>query len=921
METGCSDVHSCWLTEESVRSVNPKLLQRFLKKNEDEDGEENDDEEEESESFKVERILSFKKPLAFKNKSFQTIADDLLDSSNAPTAPQFSNNNYKFLVKWEELDYSHCSWEDQFLVVKFPEKVRRFFDRKINPNYPHLSKPKPLKKDGKPKKLEKQPSYIEGTLYDYQLDGLSWLINCYNNGNNGILADEMGLGKTIQTLNFLKYLSVEAGVLGPFLIIVPTSTLYNWQKEAGRWLSNLDTIVYAGDRDARNNILKLEFVKENKPRGSRKAVPLRPKFHVAITSYSYINQDYPILKKIEWEVIIIDEAQRLKNSDSKLFKVCSEFDAKFRLLLTGTPIQNNFDELISLVKSIIPHKTKLIEKLEQLGSIIVSKGGDKTDKGDGKKDKENESDRENALKELKEILKHHMLRRSVQDVNIKFPDLEEKIVSLPLTNVQKTLYKNILVKNYKLLSTFEAVLGKQSNKTRKGNEGNTSKLSMNNILMSLRLVCDHPDLFYGRSDNLVTSDEEFDTSFLKNSNKLRFLDRVFPTLLAKGHKMLIFTQFVMMLDIVESYLIHKGYDYHRLDGTTKQNERQKIIDSFNSGASKIFILSTRAGGLGINLTSSDTIIFLDSDYNPYQDIQAFCRAYRIGQKNNVVVYRLVSKYTVEEKIVENAAKKLMLGELVVNPTEGATKLNSGTVESILRYGAKELFEKTVEEAQDEEDLSEEKIEELLNRESKSNQPSTLIKSKDLNDIYLSGFNLVDFNTNPLLEPNTIDDTKEKKYWESFLAPEYENYVKTMEQELGKGKRQRKYINMNLNNSQAQSVSSNSDGSGSSESDVDLNGMSDDSEFEINAHNSKEESGKEDDLSDDTEEDEKALPEPLLSIFNSFSEEFKKIQGKEIPDEPTAVKELGMDEGQRIKFLEFVLKFGMYFNKIENFFKR
>lgn len=870
----------------------------------DEDGEDEggEEEEEEEESLSIERVLAFKKSIANSNKTIKTIAEDLLGS----VLNQPSYNNYKFLVKWENRDYSHCSWEDEFIVVKFPDKLKKFLDRKANPNFPALPFAGSFKKPNSsklPQKLQKQPAYIEGTLYDYQLDGLSWLISCYHNGNNAILADEMGLGKTIQTLSFLKYLVMEVGSSGPFLIISPTTTIYNWYKEALRWVSNLDTIVYAGSKDARNNIMKLEFFKK-KP--GKKSPGKKPKFHVLITSYSSVNLDFAKLKNVAWETIVIDEAQRLKNSDSKTFKICNELDAKFRLLLTGTPIQNNIDELHSLVKAIIPNKQTL-ERLETLGNTIVSKGGE-----EGKQNIE----RENAVKEFKKILQNHMLRRTVQDVNLKFPEFEEKVVKIPLTNVQKTLYKNILVKNYKLLSNVEAIMGKQTGKGRKSAENNNIRLNINNILMSLRLVCNHPDLFYNRYDNMITADEDFETSFLNNSNKLRFLDRVLPKLFAQGHKMLIFSQFVMMLDIVENYLIEKEINYQRLDGTTKQSERQKIIDSFNEGNAKIFLLSTRAGGLGINLTSADTIIFLDSDYNPYQDMQALARAYRIGQKNKVVVYRLVSSYTVEEKIVENAAKKLMLGELFVNPAEDNRKLSTSTVESILRFGAKELFEKQDDKMQDEEDLTDEKINDLLNRESKSKATGSVIKAgKDLNDVYLKGFNVINFSPNPILETPSTEDAKEKKYWESLLAPGYAEGKYDEGEELGKGKRQRKHIQMNW----SQDFSDfDSDESYDLRIDLEADSVMDNVSVGSNPKNDSDSQVSSKGRMED--EDPKSLPEDLQAIFGEFVEEFKKIQCVEFQDEQLAQFMLGLDKGQRLKFLEFVLKFGIYFPKFHDFHK-
>lgn len=252
-----------------------------------------------------------------------------------------------------------------------------------------------------------------------------------------------------------------------------------------------------------------------------------------------------------------------------------------------------------------------------------------------------------------------------------------------------------------------------------------------------------------------------------------------------------FTQFVLMLDIIEEFLIFKNYEYDRLDGTTRNVDRQKIIDNFNNGNSKIFILSTRAGGLGINLTSSDTVIFVDSDFNPYRDIQAFCRAYRIGQKNKVMVYRLVSKFTVEEKIVENATKKLMLGEMIINPID-QSKSEKGMVESILRHGAMELFDKTFDQENDDE-ITEDKLDDLLRREPKPAENPQKLKVNDLNDFYLSGFNFIDFSFAPIIQNNPVKSTTEDKYWETLLAQEHADLEKDKFEALGKGKRTKRNL--------------------------------------------------------------------------------------------------------------------------------
>jgi len=876
-----------------------------------EDG--NDSEEEfigESESFRVEKILACKKPLASRKKNYAQVYDDIMNLS-----PKSKNlqNNYKFLIKWEDLEYKYATWEDQFLIMKFKDKIKRYFEMRIKKPPNRLRKQSSIENSQKLVRWTTQPDYIEGKLFDYQLEGVNWLINQYIQKNNAILADEMGLGKTIQTLCFLKYLSVEQGLEGPFLIVAPTSTIFNWFREAAKWCPNLDTIIYCGDGTSRRKIFDYEFFK---PKLKKPNQQLKPKFHIAITTYTFVNQDINKLKKIDWEVIVVDEAQRLKNSESKLYKLCGELETNFKLLLTGTPIQNSVDELVNLVKYIIPSKPKLLEEIEDLTAKLVAKPINSA----GKKSDSSEQEKDGALKKLKGILKKHMLRRTVQDANIKFPELEEKVIKLNLTNVQKHLYKNILLKNYSVLSNAEAILGKPNVKSSKRSSENL-RVSLINILMHLRLVCDHPDLFYSRSLNLEADERKFESEIINSSNKLKFLDKIIPKLLQSDHKVLIFTQFVLMLDIIEEFLIYKGLDYERLDGTTRNVDRQRVIDNFNNGKSKIFILSTRAGGLGINLTSSDTVVFVDSDFNPYRDIQAFCRAYRIGQKNKVMVYRLVSKYTVEEKIVENATKKLMLGEMIINPID-QSKADKNAIESILKHGAKELFEKTVNQENEEDEINDEKLDELLNRDKGADAKAQKVKINDLNDFYLSGFNFIDFNFAPIIPSSSIEETKENKYWETILSQEHANFMQNNEEEFGKGKRNKRNVqNQNIHGSNPNHDSSESidieihllmspsDRSASSNSD---------SEFEVNDIPKKK--GKSDFSSD--EEDEKVnvapLPENMLNYCQQLGSIYEEIKGKDYNE---LHKLCAMDDLVRLKFLEFILKYGIAPFRIEDVYKR
>jgi len=792
------------------------------------------------------------------------------------------------------MEYHYVTWEDEFVVLKFKEKVTKYFEsRKLKKK---AKKTEVNESNTKLVRFNTQPNCFEGKLFEYQLIGVNWLTNQYIQRNNAILADEMGLGKTIQTLCLLKYLSSQFGLEGPFLIVAPTSTVFNWQREAAKWCPNFDVIIYGGDGVSRRKIMESEFVQ-----GESRS-ELEPRFNMAITTYTFINQDIARLKKIKWEVVVVDEAQRLKNRESKLYNMCADLETNFKLLLTGTPIQNTIDELISLVRYIIPNKPKLLGEIDDLTSALVTKNPTIPMV---KKDSEKDEEREEALKKLKGILKNHMLRRTVQDAGLNFPELEEKIVKLNLTTMQKHLYKNILLKNYSVLTNAEAFLGKQlGGKGKRGGEG--LRISLINVLTHLRLVCNHPDLFYSRSFNYDTNEESF-REIMNASNKLKFLDKVMPRLLDAGHKILMFTQFVLMLDIIEEFLIFKNYEYDRLDGTTRNSDRQKIIDSFNNGRSKIFILSTRAGGLGINLTSSDTVIFVDSDFNPYRDIQAFCRAYRIGQKNKVMVYRLVSKFTVEEKIVENATKKLMLGEMIINPID-QSKSDKSMVESILRHGAMELFDKTFDQENDDE-ITEEKLDELLSREAKpiiTNQRKP--KTNDLNDFYLSGFNFIDFSFAPIIQQaNTQKSSKEDKYWETLLAQDHADYEKDNVEALGKGKRTKRTLQNQPTNIPLPTSSPESSSDSASEA----------SEPRRRGDNKSDHSSEEEEETTTTKVSQVVLPENLMNYYNQLGSLFEETKEKGLDD---IIRACGLPDLTRLKFLEFVMKFGINPFRAEDVYK-
>ena len=887
-----------------------------------------------TESYRVEKILAFKRPIPSSKKTYAQITKDILEKSPKKKTPLY---NYKFLVKWEDLDYSHASWEDEFIIQRFKDKLSQYFNYRLTTQN-RKKLPEPEKNLPKSLDFTEQPYFIKGQLYDYQFKGFKWLINQYLKKKNSILADEMGLGKTIQTLCFLKFLSERYNFKGPFLVVCPNSTVYNWQREAQKWCPEYDIVIYLGNAESRRKIIEFEFV-GGKDSGSRRS-PL-PKFHLMVTTYTCINQDVNALKKIKWEVVVVDEAQRLKNKESKLYTLCNKLNANFKLLLTGTPIQNSVDELINLFKYLIPKDSPLFKEVDELSLKLNPKG---INPATGKKPEFTDVEKKAALRRLKTILKDHMLRRTVQDANLNFPELEEKIVKIDLTNEQKHLYKNILIKNYEVLSNAENALSKPSSKSKKG-EG--IRVSLINILMTLRLVCNHPDLFHSRYRDYQEQIVDFESEIVRSSNKLKLLDKMIPKLLKEGHKILMFTQFVLMLDIIEEFLIYRGLEYERLDGTTRNVDRQKIIDNFNNGKSRIFMLSTRAGGLGINLTSSDTVIFIDSDFNPYQDIQAFSRAYRIGQKNKVMVYRLVSRLTVEEKIVENATKKLMMGEMIMNPID-QSKADKSIIESILRYGTKDLFDQSTEEKENNNDeITEEKLEELLNRDPKESGIAVKPKTNDLNDYYLSGFNFIDFNFSPIFSSKNADEeTKENKYWETIMGNEHAEFERKELEDFGKGKRNKKTAttqNDSDNDSRESidiqiplEISSSGGESGAvefnSDSEYDVNDYS--PPHHHNNHHSKPRERKlsafskdeEEDDNDDEDESEnqdriqlgiQALPEALQEYHAGLQDTFEQIKYKTTDELWDLCK---MDETYRLKFLEFVLKYGIHPKK-QDFMKK
>lgn len=489
-------------------------------------------------------------------------------------------------------------------------------------------------------KVENQSTLmVNGTLKQYQIKGLEWLVSLYNNNLNGILADEMGLGKTIQTIALITYLMEYKRINGPFLIIVPLSTLSNWVLEFDKWAPSVVKVSYKGSPAARRAFLPI----------------LRSgKFNVLLTTYEYIIKDKQVLAKIRWKYMIVDEGHRMKNHHCKLTQVLNtHYLAPRRVLLTGTPLQNKLPELWALLNFLLPTIFKSCSTFEQWFNAPFAMTGEKVDL--------NEEETILIIRRLHKVLRPFLLRRLKKEVEAQLPEKVEYVIKCDMSALQRVLYRHMQAKG--------VLLTDGSEKDKKGKGG--TKTLMNTI-MQLRKICNHPYMFQHIEESFsehlgFTGGIVQGSDLYRASGKFELLDRILPKLRATNHKVLLFCQMTTLMTIMEDYFAYRNFKYLRLDGTTKAEDRGMLLKNFNDPASQyfVFLLSTRAGGLGLNLQSADTVIIFDSDWNPHQDLQAQDRAHRIGQQNEVRVLRLCTVNSVEEKILAAAKYKLNVDQKVI----------------------------------------------------------------------------------------------------------------------------------------------------------------------------------------------------------------------------------------------------------------
>ncbi|KAL8951956.1 MAG: hypothetical protein Q9222_002108, partial [Ikaeria aurantiellina] len=591
-----------------------------------------------------------------------------------------------------------------------------------------------------------QPKLVSGgKMRDYQLEGLTWLSCLYQIGLNGILADEMGLGKTVQLISFLAFLR-ENGTNGPFLILGPLSTVTNWVNEFQRWAPRIPVVMYHGNPQTRGQIRRQQLKGDS--RGE--------KFPVVCTSYEICMRDKKDLANYQWKFIVVDEGHRLKNFNCKLVKELKQYPAESRMILTGTPLQNNLSELWSLLNFLLPEAFSDLEQFESIFDFTDVQGNDSHENFLTQERKKE------TINSLHAILKPFLLRRVKVDVENHLPKKREYILYAPLTPIQKEIYRSIKegnIRSYLEEKAIERISGVSlnskltgakrkapgsgkatPNKSTKSSRDSTpassirggrtrakrktyaeisdaqffkhldsdnsgvdssndtpqdsdsdsdppdsteqdlkaarrevSRKALQNPIMQLRLACNSPHHFHYP----WSPDTDPDNTLITHSGKMLMLDRLVPYLFAKGHKVILFSQFSRQLDFLEEWATTlRGWPVCRIDGGVKAEDRTSQIEDFNTRKEcRLFLLSTRAGGLGINLTAADTVILYDSDWNPQQDLQAQDRAHRIGQTRPVIVYRLATKGTVEQTLLEKADGKRRLEKIVIQKEKFRTFSN------------------------------------------------------------------------------------------------------------------------------------------------------------------------------------------------------------------------------------------------------
>lgn len=532
-----------------------------------------------------------------------------------------------------------CAHSDLFLrVLPANNHVAKLLKTKREPLVPF-------------RQLDSQPSQVKGVLKPYQLQGLSFLVHMYENGASAILGDEMGLGKTFQTLALFEYLLTNHPVpqdhYRPFLVVCPLSVLGSWITEATKFVPHLKLLRFHGSMNMRAQ-LKAELHDEHPD--------------IVVTTYEAFQSEKGwFTSAAVWRYCVLDEGHKIKNEASDVSKALQSLTAEYRLLLTGTPVQNNLAEMWALLHWLYPdvftgNTKELFTRSFDLGKGMVS---------------------ETFMTDARRLLEFLMLRRTKQSpgVNLNLPQKNVVNLLLPLTPTQRQWYLNVLtrVDQSMLDGIFKGsvegekkiLAAERSGETEQPGQNKQAWQRLMNLVMQLRQVCLHPYMIPGTlPDPYPGIDDHIRTGSAKFIALASLIDH---HVIKTNEKILIFSGFTQALDWVEDLLVLKaGYDrkfsHTRLDGSTCKARRNLAIRTFQdmSSRDRVMLVSTRAGGLGLNLTAATVVVFMDTDWNPQVDLQAEARSHRIGQTKPVTVYKLCTHGTVEEQMLDRINKKLYL---------------------------------------------------------------------------------------------------------------------------------------------------------------------------------------------------------------------------------------------------------------------
>ncbi|MEB3211989.1 MAG: SNF2-related protein [Leptolyngbyaceae bacterium] len=455
------------------------------------------------------------------------------------------------------------------------------------------------------------PSTFQAELRDYQHEGFEWLARLAYWGVGACLADDMGLGKTIQALSVI----LTRAPQGPTLIVAPTSVGMNWIAEAQKFAPTLNPVQFgSGDRQTLLDSLSA--------------------FDMLVCSYGLLQQDdvADMLAKIEWQTIVLDEAQAIKNAATKRSKAAMSLKGGFKVLTTGTPIENHLGELWNLFRFINPGLLGSMDRFNQQFAYPIER-----------------DDNKQARTRLKKLISPFILRRTKSQVLEELPSRTEVTLHVELSKDEMAMYEALRREAIDRLSDSTA-------------EGGAKHLQVLAEIMKLRRMCCNPKLILPETDLM--------------GSKLQVFGETLDELLANRHKVLVFSQFVDHLTILKAYLEEQNIHFQYLDGSTPAKVRKQRVDAFQSGDGDVFLISLKAGGTGLNLTAADYVIHMDPWWNPAVEDQASDRAHRIGQKRPVTIYRLVTKHTIEEKIVALHAQKRDLADSLLEGTDMSGKIST-----------------------------------------------------------------------------------------------------------------------------------------------------------------------------------------------------------------------------------------------------